>query len=439
MKSVSLVSYIVTSILLGFSMYILPGIIFCSLLTMLLFILMIRSTDTVDRKFVFAVMGMALVLRLLAIIFVQSYCFSRGITDIFGDASDNIEQGKNVVIYLKEGNDTLKKWFFEPTSYNIHGKTFFNGLFFITFGKDLISLKFLNSLCIVLLSWQIYDLTRKIYSSAAGKIAMSIILFWPTLFLWSITDLKESHLFLSVISLFWVLNNLIKATEIKSRLFYSILAIISAYYAISIRGRILLPLILVILPVISGYYLFLWCLGKNYKPVRRPILFTLTAGIFLLISYRLPILQTFKTYYEATIGYQISFLNSGGWNYNLIGDTQNYYTISFFFKYLSGAWYHFLFEPLPWHIFSKSMLAAYPMTIVWYSMLIFSLIGVIKLYRIGKIKEIIPSLIFVVLYITSVGMSVPNIGTMVRFRDTIMPFIAIFASCGFVRTLKPLR
>ena len=127
------------------------------------------------------------------------------------------------------------------------------------------------------------------------------------------------------------------------------------------------------------------------------------------------------------------FLSSGGWNYDLLGNfaPDYYFTPLFIVNYFISGWFHFLCEPLPWNITSASMLVSYPMMLVWYLLMFFAFFGVIKLLRRGKIREIYPMLTFVFFYITITGMSIANIGTAVRFRDMIMPIIAVLAAAAF--------
>jgi uncharacterized membrane protein YhaH (DUF805 family) len=130
-------------------------------------------------------------------------------------------------------------------------------------------------------------------------------------------------------------------------------------------------------------------------------------------------------------------MNSGGWNYNIIGDMgQNYFTLQFFVKYLAKAWFHFMTEPLLWHIYSKGILLLSLAMPLWYLLLFLSLIGVIRIRKTGRTAIFLPMIIFTVLYVTIVGMAVANIGTVVRFRDVVMPFVVILAACGMTNPAK---
>lgn len=419
---------IIYSVLLGFMLTIAPGFIFCILLTALLLLLTLKNTDEQDKIYISLIFFLAITLRLIALYVVQNYCLFKGITDIIGDALDNINRGFMISDFLRGEADNL------PISlsfkqYNAHILTIFNGIFFALFGKDVFSLKYINILCIALSGWMIYDLGKKIFNSMVGKIAMTIFLFFPTLLLWSITDLKESHFIFAIVAMLWSLDMAIKKNKsIGIRVVFFCLFIFSAIYTLLIRASFMMPFIASYLGILLICLLLNSVSSVNY--IRKAVSsITIIILVLILIIARTNILQLMKSFYEQMISANYGFLTTGGWNYNIIGDiNQNHYTFQFFFTYIIKALFHLLFEPFPWHIFSAKILAYYPTVIIWYLILFFSFLGLIKAFRLGKIKEIFPMLLFLFLYITLIGMIIPNIGTVVRMRDAILPILSILAS-----------
>jgi hypothetical protein len=71
-----------------------------------------------------------------------------------------------------------------------------------------------------------------------------------------------------------------------------------------------------------------------------------------------------------------------------------------------------------------------PLMLLWYTLLFFSAAGLVKLAKLRRIAVFVPMIVFAFLYVTSLGMSVANIGTAVRFRDAILPVVAMLASCA---------
>ncbi|MBN1913978.1 MAG: hypothetical protein JW788_06230, partial [Candidatus Omnitrophica bacterium] len=134
------------SLLAGALFYVSAALFFCLIFTVALFFILLRHSPYEDRKYLLNVMLIALFLRLALLIAVQYYCYSKGSYDILGDGQDNIFRGLNLSDYLRgfTENNTITLDGLRNGSYNIHGKTFFNGFFFALFGKDVVSLKYLN-------------------------------------------------------------------------------------------------------------------------------------------------------------------------------------------------------------------------------------------------------------------------------------------------------
>lgn len=431
---------ILISMLLGIFSYVSPGAVFCVFLTFFLFYAVNKNTYAEDRRYVLSVMVVGLALRFVTIIVVQYYCVANGKLDIFGDSGDNLLQGWDVRNFLI-GVPGSAKYYIEDIwsgfGHNVHGKTMFNAMFFLLFGKSILSLKYINLLCVAASGWLVYDLTRKIYSGFAGKVAMSIVIFWPTLFIWSITDLKENHFILALLSILWCIDKLKEKRDVKIRIIFLVILTILTCYTILLKFTMMLSFQSLFFSIISTYFVLRWYFNRPRRGgVSLFFWFVIILGVCLYF-YRGNLFNFIIKYYSLILGKYQGSIDTAGWNFDIIGDpNQNMYTMAFFIRYLLNAWFHFFTEPLPWHIYSFNLLAIYPMMLVWYIMLLFSFSGIINLYKSGKFDLMFPSLLFLILYSTVVGMSVANIGTLVRFRDTIMPIIAIFASCGLIRVPK---
>jgi ABC-type polysaccharide/polyol phosphate export permease len=70
----------------------------------------------------------------------------------------------------------------------------------------------------------------------------------------------------------------------------------------------------------------------------------------------------------------------------------------------------------------------YPIVIFWNLMLVASVAGIMKVHRSSRAVYLVPILVFVGVYMVAFGITVANIGTVIRYRDTIMPIVAMLAS-----------
>lgn len=427
------------SVFLGFLIAFSPGFIFVLILTIYLLRLALIHTPRDSRKFILGTMLLALALRLISLSFIQIYCYPRtenviyAKLDIFGDAQDNIFKGMHVSNVLREKarpnfvvNSILTR------EYNVHGKIFFNGIFFALFGNDIVPLKYINFLCIIISAWMIYDMTRRIYSLAAAKIAFAVIIFWPTLFVWSVTDLKDSHFIFSLVAIFWGINNFNYKKSLKSRLLCSLWIAVFSAYALSVRLQLLMPIFAISATILLFYFIFKYFILKGrLKVIKMAVL--LVAAIAVFLRFQGQIQVSAINMYNTLKNINKGFLATGGLNYNLFAQDNQFYSWQFFFKYLGRAWFHFLTEPLPSNIVSLNMLLTYPLMIVWYFILAFCCLGIRNLAVSRKLLQMAPLFIFMSFFISLVGMMVPNIGTVIRIRDTLIPFIAMLASCGLIK------
>jgi len=190
------------------------------------------------------------------------------------------------------------------------------------------------------------------------------------------------------------------------------------------------PILFLELVLLACYYIL-----RNRRTARargRLVFFASVLFAAGVLTFHGLVFQKLKDLYGVVFSYYVGSLNTLGWNYVIVPpDSSQMYNPAFIVKYFAGAWLHFLAEPFPWHMYSPSLLSTVPEMAVWYMLLLFSAAGLIKLKRRGKIADFVPMLIFFVLYVSSLGMSVANIGTVIRFRDAVMPITAILAACAF--------
>ncbi len=428
-------------VMFGASYLISPGFALCILLSAVFFYAVRRNTPEEDRRFVLFMISAALIIRAAGLIILQYKCISMGQLDIFGDAQDNIIQGINISDSIRN----MKEIPVTPQSiltsrYNTHSMTIFNGIFFLLFGHDIVSLKYVNILAICATAWIMYDFAKNIYSGAAGRIALAIILFWPTVFIWSLTDLKESHLLFAVACSFWLLDRAAREKARHRKAVFIMLSALFAFYFVLLKIKLMMPVFILSASLIILYNALYYGFSRDPALSRKVLYLSLIPAAAAIMAFGGRIMEAAKHMYALILHYHIGFLNSGGWNVDLIGDqSQNFFTLQFIMKYIAKAWAGFFLEPLPWHFYSYSLMATYPMMLAWYIITAFSVVGVIRTYYAGKSKEVFIMLAFTAIYVTVVGMSVANIGTIIRFRDVIVPIVAVFAGIGMEGRCRNMR
>jgi len=427
---------IIFAVILGLISFFAPGFLFCAALVWVFFALARRRTLPVDKDFVTGILAFSLAFRGAALILIQYLCFMTGRVDILGDSQDNVllgvEIGKRLIDPSLEMIHSFSQ-IWSGIAYNAHAKSFFNAAFFAYFGPDVLSLKFTNCIAVVVSGWLVYDLARRLHSGLAGRIALCIFLFWPTLFVWSLTDLKESQLVFAITSLIWLAVRIISAPSRRKSFVFLGLSLLISFYFVFLKLK--LALVLILVQAIIGFYWFIRFLySKNRSVARRVLAYTLLAVLVLLTAKWGHVI----TCYDSIMGYQRGFYSSGGINYYLLGSPgENIHTVPFFLRYLTGAWVHFLGEPFPGRSESISLVVFQPLMLIWYFILIYMINGMITVVKSDKKWVSFALFAWFIIYVTVVSMSIANIGTAVRFRDAMLPVIAVFAGCGVAGRKKP--
>ncbi|HIA49098.1 MAG TPA: hypothetical protein EYN90_00705 [Acidobacteria bacterium] len=91
----------------------------------------------------------------------------------------------------------------------------------------------------------------------------------------------------------------------------------------------------------------------------------------------------------------------------------------------------FLVVPLPWDAVSWSELILVPQQVVWYLMVPLAMVGVVAGFR----RDVLVTLLLVgciVVAAVPISLSNGNIGTLVRHRDTVVPFVVWLSGLGAV-------
>lgn len=302
--------------------------------------------------------------------------------------------------------------------------------FHYSFGISWVSVKFINCLLGSLSGVIVYFITRELFTKHVAKLSGIIVMFFPSLFLWSMTTLKDtSFIFLSTV----IVLSYIKFYKTK-RWLYLIIFAISFFFQAGIRSEFLA---LTILAIAVPYVL-----TSKYKLLKAITALTLIcfivvlilSGNFGLINYSL------KKYIGKTALYHRGHVFTRGSSYRIL--EEKYYAEEYkertklsemtyveFSKTFSKAWFYFLLTPFPWHTQTQLQLSVQPQMIIWYILLPFVLIGILFSLR-YKWKETFFLLFYLFLITSSIALVSGNTGTTFRHRDMVTPFYLIFSAVG---------
>ena len=289
----------------------------------------------------------------------------------------------------------------------------------------------MNALLYVAASVILFRLVRPSLGSLAALGGLVILLFLPSLFIWSISALKEP-LYFFVVSL----NLLAAAAVLRSEHWWqralAVLAVaVGGYLLQSIREGGL---------AIAGAGLAGGAM-LSFMARRPRLLLAAAIGVPLVaaITLTLPAVQAraWPVVHEAANKHW-GHVHTRGWTYKILDD-RLYEDRSLIptmtpeeaGRFVVRAVYSYVTVPLPWQIESRGALAFLPEQIVWYL-----LIAMVPLGAISGLRRD-PSLVSLLIahgaaVCLLVALSGGNVGTLIRHRGLAMPYFAWLAALGAV-------
>ncbi|UCB56952.1 MAG: glycosyltransferase family 39 protein [Candidatus Omnitrophota bacterium] len=339
---------------------------------------------------------------------------------LFGDSAFTTVRSWWIAQYFS--GTPLKDLVFQSTfgDYGHSGYLYIMGLYYYLFGFSPVSVSLINCIASVLTGILFYFMAKEIAGIKQAKIVASLVIFFPSLILWSITNLKDSMFIFFTAVILWAF---MQVTIIKKN-GYLILLIAAAFLQASFRKYIFIPTIAI--------------LGLSYLIMKKKTKYILLVASVLIVTLLVTKFDLREPIYKL-IGYHRGVVHSGGFVYRLfddwiyqrgspIAELSNLSIIKGLFK----GWFHFLLEPFPWKISSTFSILAFPQMIVWYFLLPFSIIGLFFQLRHNWQK----SLVFI-MYFLSIGsiliLTGGNVGTDFRFRDILTSIFILFAGIGICR------
>lgn len=437
---------IFTGLFAGLISYIAPGTIVIFLLALIsISIIMSRCADEEEKRFIFLIFAAGFLSRIIICSLLHLFSMMNNIgykndalgliiPDLFGDSGSYSLRGWLTSQYLHNklsnaGWFNNLGWLFcedTETSYNFVVYT----LFYYFFGFAQLSAKFINSLFGTLSAVLVYFITKDVVNRTAAKVASFLTMFFPSMFLWSLTNLKEPP---TTLLLCLAVFASIKFNR-QHKLRHLSLIFIIVYLIKAMRPVLFLPFL-------AGALMSLLFMKKG---LIRIIVIILVLSVLLVnpLGYRIlnfgknVIVETFKKFIDLQQGYFLT----GGSVYKIYGEglyncpAENIKPITLF-KYMPKSWVYFLFTPFPWGVHTALQIISYPQIILWYILAFFAILGIFSIDKKVRVDAFI--ILLYAFFITSAfALASGNIGTALRHRDVVLPLFFIFSAAGLTRVFK---
>ncbi len=285
----------------------------------------------------------------------------------------------------------------------------------------------------------LHRLIRSAYGRAPALIGLALMLFLPTLVAWSVSALKESLcLFLFAAGLWAVVTAARRAAPMRRRILGSAVTAAAIAAADTVRPGVSLMMIGGFSAGLIGSYV-----------VRRVTLVLLVSICLPLAAVRLwerPGVQSaiMARLKPAAMLHRANFLGKG-YSYPLLDwrfysqfplddDGKSVQTIPTMtpdegLRFAVRALTSFIVVPLPWQMSPRLGVVLLPQQCIWYVLVVLACVGLVAGLRRDPLVTCMLAGLFVAGWV-AMAPNNGNIGTMVRFRDLIVPSLVWLSALG---------
>lgn len=397
-----------------------------------------RGLPREERRWLIAVVALALVVRLI----VLGGLFLRNLPnhdELFagatsGDEAYTMSRALRAREILRGSTTTLYDYFIAFDEYGRNTYVTAATALQVLFGPTPYSLRLLNTLLFTIGALLLFRVSRRAFGFVPALAGLGAVLFWPSLFAWSISLLKEP--------LYFLLGAIIVAATIAlvrgSRLASRTLALASAVSAAAlIQGLRPGALALSAVGLATGFA------ARGVFSSRRTFaVATMTAAAFAAITLSRPALNgrvvqtlegTAKTHtgHVFTVGHDYKLLDAGFYlNPQAPAASTLTLTGGQAARYVLRAVGAFFVVPAPWHLQSARELAFLPEQMAWYVLVVLLPLGAVAGYR---RDPLVTSVLIGYVAPTAIALALTNgnVGTLLRLRGLVVPFLAWVGAVGF--------
>lgn len=376
----------------------------------------VHAIPVEDRRFLFILALVALLIRLLIIVTTYS----------FDTTFINYVRTSDALYYELIGKIISDTWH-EGSSISIYkynfGYQYWNGIVYYIAGFKPALVCVLNSIVSVCIAFNLYFITLKLSGSPAARISFVLAAYFPSAILWSSLNLKDS-LIIFLITLIVRLNfELMEKFKPGKVLFIALLlmALVSLRFYIGI----LLAICISVSYIFSASRLLWW-----QRTAYTLVIFLIAGTVLLQMGYGFMGTDYLFSQSIETIGEQHQ---KGAYGDAAFAEDVSFDSYATALKYLPVGIFYFLFAPLPWQAMGPIRIITVPEMFFLYFSYGYLIMGVRHLLQTQRRASLF--LLFIVVtfgLIYSLGSS--NIGGIYRVRLQIIMLVFVFISVGMQRS-----
>jgi len=312
----------------------------------------------------------------------------------------------------------------------------------VLFGPTPYSLRLLNTLLFMIAAILLFRACRSAFGALPAFGGLVVMLFLPTLFVWSFSLLKES---LYLLGTSMVVTGAIGTSLASSRRerFLQLLTTLAGLAIVSdLRPSATALAVLGLACGVAALVFF----SASWR-------FKLATAVFVVIAFVaigvVPSAQqrvtsalesTAKTHsgHVFTVGHSYRLLDDGFYVNPAPADASTLtFTAAEAARYLVRAAVSFVVVPLPWQLASTRELAYLPEQLFWYVMVALLPVGLIAGWRRDRITTAILGA-YTLPTIAALALTNGNVGTLLRLRGVVIPYLVWLSAVGFCAWLQRL-
>lgn len=301
----------------------------------------------------------------------------------------------------------------------------------VLFGPAPFGIHFVNTGVYLIGAMLLYRLVRRSLGSPTALGGLALTLFVPSLFIWSISALKEPFYFgLGAVALAGTAWSL-RARTWPRRIIWAVAAIVATLANDAVRpGAGVLTIAAVTIACAS-----VWVIGRTSRLIA-------IAGVGLLVAVLAASLPAIRTAMMANVRAaahkHLSNVQQPGVSYRTLD--ARFYTghgaiesmtereaAAFVIRGIAS----FVAVPLPWRVDSRSAIVFLPQHMLWYALVLALPWGVAAGLRRDPLVTML-LLCYAAANALAIALGDGNVGTLVRHRDGVVPFVVWLSAMGAV-------
>jgi len=398
-----------------------------------------RGLPEAERRYVHRILAAGVLLRVIAIagLMVTANHNAGTFAKFFGD--EEFYQLRGLRLYnIEMGIPVSMESFLY--AYDKTGASIYQTLLVflqLLVGPAPYGLHLLNSLLFLFGVVLLYRVVRQSLGPIVAGVGGTLLLFFPSLFMWSVSALKESAFMTATAAALVAAIHLPRARTLRGFLMAAavLLAGIVAAGALRPGGNAL-----AMGGIALGYVLWL-------SSLRRTILVLVAAAcVYASVSFvRSGLPAPAETLMEQMASYHRGHVFTPGHYYKLLDD--RFYTEYWgplvrlrmtnpeAARYVVRAVANYVAQPLPWKVMSRFELAYMPELFAWYALALLFPLGCLLAFRRDALLTCVLGG-YSVVNVFVIALNSGNIGTLVRHRALVVPYMIWMSVAGLIAILE---